>query len=81
MRQKQAVTKELKERYNSVTKKEKTKILDEFTALTGYSRCYASHVLKTKKEKIIGYIRTGGRKIKYVLEKKKKKKRDKDQNI
>lgn len=27
MRQKQAITKELKERYNRVTKKEKTKIL------------------------------------------------------
>lgn len=29
----------------------------------------------------MGCIRTGGRKIKYVLEKKKKKKRDKEQNI
>ena len=75
MRQKQAITKELKERYNRATKKEKTKILDEFTALTGYNRCYASWVLKTKKEKVMGYIRTGGKKIKYVLEKKKKKKR------
>jgi len=75
MKQKQAITKELKERYNKATKKEKTKILDEFIALTGYNRCYASCILKTKKEKVIGYIATGGKKIKYVLEKKKKKKR------
>lgn len=34
MRQKQAVTKELKTRYNSATKKEQTKILDEFVSLT-----------------------------------------------
>ena len=75
MKQKQAITKELKTRYNKARKKEKTKILDEFTALTKYNRCYASCILKTKKEKVIGYIRTGGKKIKYVLEKKKKKKR------
>jgi len=73
MKQKQAITKELKNRYNRSTKKEKTKILDEFTALTGYNRCYASWVLKTR-EKVIGNIKAGGRKIKYVLEKKKKKK-------
>ncbi|MHB8281070.1 MAG: transposase, partial [Candidatus Humimicrobiaceae bacterium] len=75
MKQKQAITKELKTRYNKATKKEKIKILDEFTALTGYNRCYASCILKIRKEKVIGYIITGGKKIKYVLEKKKKKKR------
>lgn len=44
MRQRQAITKELKARYNKATKKEKAKILDEFAALTGYNRCYASWV-------------------------------------
>ncbi|MHB8276581.1 MAG: hypothetical protein ACYDIA_02865 [Candidatus Humimicrobiaceae bacterium] len=34
MRQRQAITKELKARYNKATKKEKAKILDEFAALT-----------------------------------------------
>jgi hypothetical protein len=63
MRQKQAITKELKERYNRARKKEKTKTLDEFTALTKYNRCYASCILKTKKEKVLGYITTGGKKI------------------
>ncbi len=75
MRQKQAITKELKIRYNKARKKEKTKILDEFTALTGYNRCYASWILKLKKEKVVGYIRTGGKKIKYVLKKEKDKKK------
>jgi len=76
MKQKQAITKELKTRYNKAAKKEKVKILDEFTALTGYNRCYASCILKIRKEKVLGYITTGGKRIKYVLEKKKKKKRD-----
>ena len=73
MRQRQAITKELKTRYNKTTKKEKAKILDEFTALTGYNRCYASCILKTRKEKVLGYITTGRKRIKYVLGKKKKK--------
>lgn len=77
MRQKKAITKELKVRYNKSTKKDKTKILDEFTALTGYNRSYASWILKIKKEKVIGYMTTGGRRVKFVLEKKKKKKRKK----
>jgi len=78
MRQKQAITKELKERYTRARKKEKTKILDEFTALTKYNRCYASCILKTKKEKVLGYIIAGGKKIKYVLKKDKKKKKARD---
>ena len=77
MRQKKAITKELRKRYNKATKKEKTKILDEFCATTGYNRCYASWILKIKKEKVLGYITTGGKRIKFVIGKKKKKKRKK----
>ena len=73
VRQKQAITKELKAKYNKASKKEQAKILDEFTALTGYNRCYASCILKTRKEKVLGYITTGRKRIKYVLGKKKKK--------
>ena len=76
LRQRKAITKELKTRYNKAAKKEKAKILDEFTALTGYNRCYASCLLKIRNEKVLGYITTGGKRIKYVLGKKKKKKRD-----
>ena len=66
----------IKQRYSEAGKKRKAKILDEFTALTGYNRCYASCLLKIRKEKVLGYITIGGKRIKYVLGKKKKKTRD-----
>lgn len=50
MRQKKTITKELKARYNRATKKRKGLILDEFCALTGYNRSYASWILKIKKK-------------------------------
>jgi len=77
MRHKKAVSAETKKRYAKTTKKEKTIILDQFTAITGYNRCYASQILSVKKEKVLGYITTGGKRIKFVAEKKKKKKRKK----
>ena len=49
----------------------------QFTAITGYNRCYASQILSVKKEKVLGYITTGGKRIKFVIGKKKKKKRRK----
>jgi len=73
MRQKKAVTNELKARYNRATKKKKTVMLDEFCATTGYNRSYASWILKIKKQKVLGYVKTGGKTIKFVAEKKKKK--------
>jgi len=78
MRQKKAITKELRKRYNNQeTKKKKTIMLDEFCAVTGYNRCYASFILKIKKEKVLGYVRTGGNTIKFVAAKKKKDKKKK----
>lgn len=77
MRQKKAITKELKTRYNKATKGRKGVMLDEFCATTGYSRCYASWILKIKKDKVLGYMTTGGKRIKFVAAKKKKKKRKK----
>jgi len=77
MRQKKALTKELKARYNRATKKKKTIILDEFCATTGYNRCYASFILKIKKGKVLGYVRTDGNTIKFVAEKKKKSRKKK----
>lgn len=41
MRQKKAITKELKARYNKAAKSQKSVMLDEFCAVTGYNRCYA----------------------------------------
>jgi len=46
MKEKKAVSKEIAKRYKKARKKEKGKILDEFTKLTNYTRCYASYVLR-----------------------------------
>ena len=68
MRQKKAVTKELKDRYRGASKKEKTMMLNEFIQLTRYNRCYACQVLKMKKEKILGYVNISDKRIKYVAD-------------
>lgn len=34
-------------RYQKASKKEKRSMLDEFTQLTGYNRCYASNLLSS----------------------------------
>jgi hypothetical protein len=45
MRERKAVTNELAKRYQQATKGERGQLLAEFIKLSGYSRCYASHVL------------------------------------
>ncbi len=77
MRHKKAITAETRKRYTKATKKEKTIILNQLIAITGYNRCYASQILSIKKEKVLGYMTTGGKRIKFVVGKKKKKKRKK----
>ena len=84
MRQKKAVTKELKDRYQRASKKEKTIMLDEFIRLTRYNRCYACQVLNMKKEKVLGYLNIAGKRIKYIADKRKikrKKKKIYDQDV
>ena len=46
MKTKKKLTEETAKRYCTAGKKQKTKILDEFIATTGYNRKYAIHVLK-----------------------------------
>ena len=46
MKTKTKLTEETAKRYCTASKKNKTKILDEFIATTGYNRKYAIHVLK-----------------------------------
>lgn len=77
MREKKALTAEIQDRYGKAAKKARSKILDEFTATTGYNRNYAARILRLRSGKVIGYTRIGGRKIKYVIGKRKKKKREK----
>lgn len=52
MKERKAVTVEISKRYKKATKKQKGIILDEFTALTGYNRTYASYLLNSY-EKVI----------------------------
>jgi hypothetical protein len=78
MRQKKAITKELQDRYQRSSKKEKTHILNEFTQLTSYNRCYACQILNIKKEKVLGYLNIAGKRIKYVADNRKiKRKKEK----
>ena len=77
MRQKEAITKELQDKYQRSSKKEKTHILNEFTQLTSYNRCYACQVLKVKKEKVLGYMNIAGKRIKYVADNRKIKRKKK----
>ena len=75
MWQKKAVTAEIQDRYSKAIKKGKTKILDEFSATAVYNRNYAARILRLKAGKVIGYSRSGGKRIKYVIGKGKKTKR------
>ena len=49
--------------------------MDEFIALTGYNRTYAARILSLAAGKVIGYSRSCGKRIKYVIGKDKKTKR------
>jgi len=61
-------------RYIKATKEGKTKILDEFSTANVYSRFYAARILSLYPGKVIGYSMVGGKKIKYVIGKKRKQK-------
>ena len=74
MREKKALTAEIQNRYSKASKKAKSGILDEFTTNTGYNRNYAARILRLKVGKVIGYTKMSGKKIKYVIGKRKKKK-------
>ena len=78
MKHRKAVTSEVQDRYIKATKKGKAKILDGFCTTTGYNRVYAARILRLKVGKVIGYARMGGKRIKYVIGKKKKTKRKRD---
>jgi len=45
MKERRAVINATAERYQKATKKDRTRILDEFTRLTGYTRKYAAWIL------------------------------------
>jgi len=76
MRHKKEITAEVSKRYKKAKKKQKKIILDEFVALTGYNRNYASRILRLYYGRHIGSIGKGKTKIRYVVGKDKKHKKD-----
>ncbi|MDO8886749.1 transposase family protein [Candidatus Oleimmundimicrobium sp.] len=75
MRQKKAVTRELRDRYRKSSKKEKTIMLDEFIRLTRYSRSYAARALRLKE--VLGYMNIRGKRVRLVRDKRKIKRKKK----
>jgi hypothetical protein len=69
MKEKKAVTREYKPRYQNASKKEKKALLDEFTSLTGYHRKSAVRLLNAKPVKqVMAFI--DGKPVKIKPEKK-----------
>jgi len=82
MRQKKAVTKELKDRYQRASKKEKTMLLNELIQLTRYNRSYAARALRIKE--VLGYMNIGAKRVRLVRDNRKikrKKKKIYDQEV
>jgi hypothetical protein len=82
MRQKKAVTKELKDRYQRASKKEKTMLLNELIQLTRYNRSYAVRALRIKE--VLGYMNIGAKRVRLVRDNRKikrKKKKIYDQEV
>ena len=71
MDEKRSVTRETARRYQKASKKQKGPMLDEFTALTGYNRSYASHVLTNWGKKV--YLRVKGETVAAILGRPRKK--------
>jgi hypothetical protein len=69
MKEKQAVTREYKPRYQKATKKQKHALLDEFTRLTGYHRKHAIRLLGRKPPREV-LLRAGGKTVKLKAQKK-----------
>lgn len=72
MKERKSVTRAIASRYQKVSKKHKGTILDEFTQLTGYTRCYASYLLGNHSKR----VRIGSNVIVVGDVRKRKKKRD-----
>lgn len=52
MKERRSVTAVVAARYRRASKKDKNTILNEFTQLTGYNRCYAAFLLRSKGNKL-----------------------------
>jgi hypothetical protein len=76
MRERQAVTRQLAVEYKRATKKQKGRILDTLTALTGYNRSYAARVLRQRaKYTVVGRGVVDGVKVTLVEDERTKRKK------
>lgn len=64
MRERHAVTRELAPRFQRAGRKERSRILSHFVALTGYSRCYGAYLLRKAGKKELRTI--NGRRIVFI---------------
>ena len=62
IRHRKAITAEIQDRYIKVTKKGKSKFLDEFSVTAGYNRVFIARILRLAPLKTIGYSKINGRK-------------------
>src|SRR2546423_9740665 len=53
LKEKRSVTGVVAARYQKASKKEKRAMLDEFTQITGYNRCYSSHLLASHGKQLL----------------------------
>jgi hypothetical protein len=65
MNERKAVTREVAKRYQKSSKKQRGKILDEFTALMDYNRTYASHILSNWGKKV--FLKRGGEAVAIIF--------------
>ena len=75
MKTKKKLTEETAKRYCTASKKNKTKIIDEFIATTGYNRKYAIHVLKNSAYVKLTHFNTVARQSVQVITKTRKKRK------
>ena len=75
MKTKKKLTEETAKRYCTASKKNKTKIIDEFITTTGYNRKYAIHVLKNSAYVKVTHFNTVARQSVQVITKTRKKRK------
>jgi hypothetical protein len=66
MQERHANVRELAPRFQKASKRERSKILDQFVSLTGYTRCYAAFVLRTCGKRQLKVLDGGTRRVVFV---------------
>lgn len=67
MQERHATVRELAPQFQKASKQERGRILDQFTALTGYTRTYAAFVLRTCGKRQIKILDGGTRRVVFIV--------------